>query len=92
MASKHLTFLDNVLFTLKHSFRMFPVDEFHIYRFIGAGCIPSKWWSMKTVNIKTIYINSGMLANSDYGFCKTLIRDFIRNPRYFDIVISAVLF
>ena len=33
-----------------------------------------------------------MLANSDYGFCKTLIRDFIRNPRYFDIVISAVLF
>ena len=43
MANKHLTFLDDVLFMLKHSFRVFPVDELHNDMFIGVGCIPSKW-------------------------------------------------
>ena len=49
--NKRLAFLVNALFTLKHSFRVFPVDKFHHHTFSGVGCIPSKWYSVKALNV-----------------------------------------
>ena len=39
MANKHLTFLVNVLFTLKYSFGVFAIDKFHDHSVSGVCCI-----------------------------------------------------
>ena len=73
MTNKHLTFLVNVLFMLKHSFRVIPVEKFHNHTFCGVGCIRSKWQSLTIFSVKRIYINSGILTDSGYSFFKILI-------------------
>ena len=90
MTNKYLTFLVNVLFTLKHSFGEFPIHKFHNHCFSGVCCILSRRQSVTTFNGYRIYINSGIFTDSDYGLFESW--NFIRSPKYFDIVTSVALF
>ena len=54
ITNNHLTFLVNVLFTLKHSFGLFPFQKFHNYSCSGLGCIPSQQQSVAALMSKRL--------------------------------------
>ena len=54
ITNNHLTFLVNVLFTLKHSFGLFLFQKFHNYSGSGVGCIPSQQQSVAALMSKRL--------------------------------------